>query len=230
MKQNLLRKVLSSACLTLLIGATWSSQAFATNYYQSRTYKVTVTNVSRGVQFTPILAATHNSSVGYFELGQAPSNAIGALAEGGDVQPLKDILDSLTNQVSATTVTEGLLQPGASVEFEITASFRTRYLSMAAMLLPTNDSMMALDTVALPSWGSRTYHAKGYDAGSEENDELCANIPGPACGGDGKFVSVDDGGEGYVHISGGIHGEADLSRKAYDWRNPVAAVTVKRVR
>lgn len=79
---------------------------------------------------------------------------------------------------------------------------------MAAMILPTNDSFVALDSVALPLWGSRTYYAKSYDAGSENNDELCASIPGPQCGGDGEFTAVD--GEGFVYISNGMHGIGDL--------------------
>jgi len=33
--------------------------------------------------------------------------------------------------------------------------------------------------------------------------------------------------EGFVHISRGISGEADLLASDYDWRNPVARVTVR---
>ena len=68
----------------------------------------------------------------------------------------------------------------------------------------------------------------GYDAGSELNDELCLNIPGPVCGGAGG--SPEAGGEGYVHISGGISGKADLAAATYDWRNPTAKIVIKRVR
>jgi hypothetical protein len=80
--------------------------------------------------------------------------------------------------------------------------------------------------MALPSRGSVSYTALGLDAGSEYNDELCAHIPGPQCGGAG--LSAEDG-EGYVHVHPGTHGMADLSRASYDWRNPVAVVTVTRI-
>jgi hypothetical protein len=68
--------------------------------------------------------------------------------------------------------------------------------------------------------------ALAYDAGSEMNDELCSNIPGPQCGGAPFSMGL---AEGYVHISRGISGEGDLAASAYDWRNPVARVSVSRM-
>jgi len=76
---------------------------------------------------------------------------------------------------------------------------------------------------------SITYFSPVYDAGSEPNDENCDNIPRPVCGGIGG--SPDEGGEGYVHIHSGIHGtDGDLDAATYDWRNPAAKITIKRVR
>ena len=93
------------------------------------------------------------------------------------------------------------------------------------MLLPTNDTFVGLDAVRLPLRGKATFYANAYDAGSEPNDELCVNIPGPTCGGIG--ISAEEGGEGYVFPSPGIHGEGDLSVAQYNWQGPVAKVTVK---
>ena len=74
-----------------------------------------------------------------------------------------------------------------------------------------------------------------YDAGTEYNDQDCANIPGPRCGGAGFDPVPAEGDEGYVHISNGFH-ELDaepiveiLGPHVYDWRNPVAVITVTRV-
>ena len=69
--------------------------------------------------------------------------------------------------------------------------------------------------------------APGYDGGSEINDELCANIPGPHCGG---AAFSDDDGEGYVHIHPGIFGVGDLQASEYDWKNPIAKITVRRIK
>ena len=47
-----------------------------------------ITNVTRGQQFTPILAATHTPSVSLFQLGQPASSELATLAEEGNVAPL----------------------------------------------------------------------------------------------------------------------------------------------
>lgn len=222
-------KILFSLVSVVLISVVMSSQAQAKNFRGHKNFRVTITNISSGVQFTQILAATHRSNIAFFELGQKPSNELATIAEGGNIEPLKTLLDSLPAQVAATAQTDGLLNPGQSATIEISTSGRAHFLSLVAMLLPTNDSMVALDSVPLPVWGKRTYYAKGYDAGSEINDELCDSIPGPTCGpSGGEFVEGD--GEGYVHISSGIHGIGELKPSDYDWKNPVAKVMVERMR
>ena len=97
------------------------------------------------------------------------------------------------------------------------------------MMLPTNDGFIGLNSVLAPRRGTLVYLSPGYDAGSEPNDELCLNIPGPTCGGEGSSPLNDPANEGYVHINRGIHGIGDLSASVYDWRNPVAKITISRV-
>jgi hypothetical protein len=41
---------------------------------------------------------------------------------------------------------------------------------------------------------------------------------------------MNDGDENYVHVHRGTHGIADLEAHVYDWRNPVARITVTKVR
>ena len=192
-------------------------------------YRVTIVNATAANQLTPVLAAVHSPSVGLFEIGEPASEELATLAESGDTGPLEGLLGALDAVSSATTTggpTNGLTSAGETVEFEIEASPYRDVLSLAAMILPTNDAFVALDSVRLPRHGSRTWYALGHDAGSEADDELCRNIPGPTCGEDGG----GDEGEGFVHVSGGIHGVGDLPEEIYDWRNPVAVVTVTRVR
>lgn len=204
----------------------------STAYNHARTYSVTITNVTKAIQFTPILAATHRSSIRYFELGSPASDGLALLAEGGATDPIAEELGA-TGKVFDTANsadvlgTPPLLFPGQTVTLQITANKKHSRLSLAAMLLPTNDSFVAVDSLKLPLFGSKTVYAIGYDAGSELNDELCANIPGPTCGGAGP--SPAEGGEGFVHVANGIHGNGDLDRGVYDWRNPVAKVVVKRL-
>ena len=101
------------------------------------------------------------------------------------------------------------------------------------MLIPTNDAFLAVDAADLPARREELALAvPAYDSGTEPNDETCASIPGPffvECGGPGGG-GAPAGGEGYVHVHTGIHGIGDLDASARDWRNPVARVTVRRVR
>lgn len=203
----------------------FSSAAFAGGWGHQPVYEVSITNITKGQKFTPILGASHNHYANIFELGAPASAELATLAEAGNVAPLKELLDA-SSEVQATTMTAGLLDPGATVTFTLPASRWKNRLSFAAMLVPTNDTFVSLNGVSLPKWGSKTAYAKAYDAGSELNDESCLNVPGPACGGMGD--SVEDG-EGFVHISAGIHGEGDLSAAAYDWRDVVAKVVITRI-
>lgn len=65
-----------------------------------------------------------------------------------------------------------------------------------------------------------------FVAGTEENNELCSHIPGPAC--DGTSGNQQAGpGERYVHIHPGFHGiGGQLTADGYDWRSPVAEVLI----
>ncbi|MFK7994836.1 MAG: spondin domain-containing protein [Granulosicoccus sp.] len=217
--------------ITLLAGAMilgTSAMAQASNYHREFRFSVTITNITKAVQFTPIAAATHNRGIALFELGEAASTPLADVAESGDTTALIAELNN-SNAVAGVASTEGLLQPGASTTFEITTARRNNLFSMAAMLLPTNDTFVALNSVQLPRRGSRTYLAEAYDAGSEPNDEICANIPGPFCGGEGRSLD-DSNAEGFVHIANGIHGIANVPEQTYDWRSAVAEVTITRLR
>lgn len=214
-----MKKTAITLISTLLVSA--SALAEST----SRIYEVTITNLTAGQAFTPIIATTHDSSIALFEPGQPASDEIEMLAEGGDTMPLQDLLATAPDAVHHTVTTDGLLGPGESVTFEIYASFRHNRLSLAAMLLPTHDTFVALNSFNLP-YRRGTTTAVAYDAGTEVNDELCVNIPGPFCG--GAPYSEEDG-EGYVFVANGIHGIGDLDPAMFDWRNAVAGVSMRRI-
>ena len=171
---------------------------------------------------------THRQRDSLFQLGEPASAELEALAEGGATGPLTD---AVVNVAEDVITVDGLLGPGESVTATIRARGSRRFLSMAAMLLPTNDTFVGVDTLRLPRKGSTIYFARAYDAGTEANDQLCANIPGPLCGGE-AISEPADGDEGFVHVSNGFHslGGDALAPEAYDWRNPVARVVVRRLR
>ena len=193
------------------------------------TYHVTITNLTNAVIFTPILVASQRRAVPIFELGAPASEEITAIAEGGDISLLKATLEADPHVVDAQD-SGGPLMPGASVTVIVSAKHGAKRISLASMMLPTNDGFIALDSVKAPRHGSKTYFSPGYDGGTEPNDEWCMHIPGPICSGAGPSPGENPDDEGYVHIHRGIHGVGDLNSSVYDWRNPVAKITVTRVK
>ena len=194
-------------------------------------FEVTVTNLTRGQQFTPILVATHKAGVRLFNLGTAASPQLRTLAEEGNVGPMTALL--LANPNVREVVNSGaLLNPGQSVTQPVSTRGGFDNVSVAAMLIPTNDAFFAVNDVEGPNGNdSITLFSPAYDAGTERNDELCASIPGPnfiECAGPGGG-GAPGGGEGYVHIHAGIHGVGNLNPALRDWRNPVARITIRRL-
>lgn len=197
------------------------------------TYEVTVTNLTKGQIFSPPVALSHGSSYNLFELGQPSSEGLAALAEDGMTMPLVD--EALaTGYVFDAQAAAGPVMPGQSTTFTVTTSPKYNHISVAGMLVITNDAFFAVRNIRLNAFpfkngfsGSQTHRAEAYDAGSEANTEACSDIPGPPCGNPG--VRVTDGAEGYVYISPGINGQGDVAPANYDWRSVVAEVSVRRV-
>ena len=183
------------AALAVMASVSTAANAQSLN----RTYEVSVTKVMKASAVTPILATTHSSAISLFELGQESSPELADLAESGAIGPLDEVLNG------------GLLTAGDTSTFNVKAYGWIRLFSMAAMVLPTNDSFAALDGVRLPRSRNQsvTYYARAYDAGSETNDD----------------------GEGFVHIANGVHGiSGEISPAVYSWDGPVAEVTITRIR
>ncbi|MCP5162223.1 MAG: spondin domain-containing protein [Hahellaceae bacterium] len=214
--------ILSSAAL--LSAPTWAEGGH--HFGKEATYEVTLTNLTPGQPIAPLMVTTHRSGRSFFQAGEAPSEELAMLAEAGNGLPMAEKLREMP-YFSAAEVGSGGTRPGLSSTVTITGHVRD-HLSLGAMLGNTNDAFVALSDVDLPKRGETlTYLAPAYDAGSETNDEFCASVPGPACG--GEALSPQDSGEGFVTIHNGIHGIGGLDAALYDWRNPVAKVVIKRV-
>ena len=206
-----------------IIGA--SAVAFSSDD-GARDFDVTVTNLTRGQQFTPILVASHEEGVNIFDLGVSASGPLATLAETGNTAPLTALLMA-TPGVKEVVTMGPLLDPGASRTITINGGGKFKHVSVASMLISTNDGFFALNGVKGLTGKTGTFFSPAYDAGSEVNDELCSSIPGPffgECGGPGG--GAPGGGEGYVHIHAGMHGIGDMDASERDWRNPVAKITI----
>jgi hypothetical protein len=191
-------------------------------------YEVKITNVTPAQAFTPQLVVTHEQGTHLFVLGDAAGAELEALAEGGATGPLAG---TVANEAYDIQTSAGLLMPGDTTTLILVAHPKRGFLSLAAMLLPTNDTFVALDAVPLPTSGSpATYMLAAYDAGTEYNDQLCASIPGPPCFGV-PFSPASESDEGFVHVGNGFHdlGDGTLSPVTYDWGSSVAKVEVTRL-
>ncbi len=124
--------------------------AFGAQATEARwTYEVTVTNITYQQRFTPLLLATHRPEFSFFKLGQPALPELATLAEEGNIAPLLAVLEA-SPLVHATAAGNGLLDPGKSISFRIQGNPWRDRLSLAAMLIPTNDAFVALNAVALP--------------------------------------------------------------------------------
>ena len=184
-----LRLGLLAAGGAMLLGAAGAASALD--------YEVTVTNLTRGQQFTPILVATHQAGVRLFELGRPASPQLKTLAEEGNVGPLTTLL--LGNpDVRDVVNSGGLLNPGQSVTQRVSTRGGFDNVSVAAMLIPTNDAFFAVNDLEGPDeMDAVAVFSPAYDAGTERNDERCASIPGPGfieCGGPGGNAGGAPGG------------------------------------
>ena len=188
-------------------------------------YEVTVTNVTKGMTFTPIMVATTRKDDHFVQLGEAASSEVETMAETGNLGPLQMSLDAFDISNSSFLP---FLAPGESVTQLVGTTGKYRNISIAAMLVPTNDTFFAVNGVPGPRGKkTMTFTVGAYDAGTELNDELCVSLPGPGCGGDPGPISMN--GEGYVYVSNGVRGVGDLNADALDFNNPVAQITIKRI-
>jgi hypothetical protein len=193
----------------------------------SQRYAVTVTNITRGQVLSPPVVVSHRPSISLFTPGEEAGPELAQLAEDAVSDPLLALLGTLP-QVHDTNVGAGPIPPGesATVEIEVTGNFRT--LSVVGMLVTTNDGFYSTSGMVRPNGRKVALNAIAWDAGSEGNTESCDHIPGPPCG--NALVRVTDTAEGFIHVHAGIQGTGDLAPADFDWNNPVANVTFRKIR
>lgn len=220
--------------------------AFSANTFAAD-LAVKVTNLTQSIAFTPLLITAHDDSIKLFELGQPATSELQAMAEGGAIDGLVAVAES-AGATNLVNVAEGPLPAGMSA---MTDSFDTGdngYLSLVAMLLPTNDGFVGLDSWPIPTVaGTYTIWLNGYDAGTEANSELVSEtggMPGTPGIPDAPLFEHGTGGTGVtadipngtVHIHPGNIGDedetggiSDLTNNVHRWLNPVAKleITVK---
>jgi hypothetical protein len=225
---------------TLMAGITFAATALSS---QAQQLDITVTNLTQGIYYTPILIGAHNSDTSLFSTGEMASESLQMMAEGGDISGLSMMLSNESADMVENPA-EGLLAPTMSTSTTLNTTDGNMYLSLVAMMLPTNDGFVGLDSWMIPTEaGTYTMTLNAYDAGTEANDEIVngggapgvAGIPA-APGGDagtGAMGVTMNEENGYIHIHRGslgdddlAAGKSDLDNTVHRWLNPVARITV----
>jgi hypothetical protein len=195
------------------------------------TYEITVENltpatVPGGSQvFSPPVLASHSPAVRMFRVGGYASDELSRIAEDGDKSGMVTLLNGL-HEVHSVVEGDAPIFPGGSATYEIEASVFFARLSMAFMLVNTNDGFSGVDRLRLPFGHRVSYYVGAYDAGSEENTELASDIPGPCCGNPGEGTDEHR----RIREHPGILGIGDLDPSDYAWADPAAKLTITRIK
>ncbi|MEM7203435.1 MAG: spondin domain-containing protein [Planctomycetota bacterium] len=192
-------------------------------------YEVSITNLTYQQIMSPAVVATHTPDFAFWRLGSPASPELAMIAEDAVNGPMMAMLGARpeVGDVQVVAGAGGPIMPGETAKVTICAEDGRDTLSLAGMLVVTNDAFYGLNSQRLPGRGVRSFSSPAYDAGSEANTEDCAHIPGPPCG--SPMVRVTAGAEGFVHIHRGLQGVGTLDETTLDWRNPVARISVRRL-
>lgn len=169
-------KINKLACATFL--------ALAANNVGAETIEISITNLTHAQSFTPRLVIAHDASVDAFEPGVEASTPLAWLAEAGVIDDLQSadstgqnfewLLGPTDNDNTSNTWHRfgGLVPPSTTLSYPFDTMDKP-YLSILAMLIPTNDAFVGLDSIEIPTEpGTYHYMLNAYDAGTELNDEL----------------------------------------------------------
>lgn len=196
------------------------------------TYRVTVTNLTENQTLTPAVVATHDRSFRLFRIAEPPSNGLQQLAENGAVPVLVDELTADSRVADVAVTDGGPIAPGQSASTLITTTGDATRISVAAMLICTNDGFASVIGVQLSRTSAEiTRYGRAYDAGTEINTQSFIDLVPPCSGtGVGTGMSNPDLAENStVHNHQGITETGDLSPATHGWQNPVIKVTIERV-
>jgi hypothetical protein len=214
-----LKRILIGTLALALLGLPAVPQS-ASAQAGTKTYQVTVTNITNSMQgLSPLVIATHPASARAWQMGQPASAGFELLAEEG-------MTGALAGEVRAgatDVVTTGAhLLPGDAITVTITARDGD-VLSAATMLIQTNDGFTGLDSAPLADGSTDTM---AYDAGTEDNTEAKADVPGPPFGGMNAGPATNP--KGVVAAHEGIAGRGDVTPE-FDWTGPVARFTIRAI-
>lgn len=210
---------------------------------------IQVQNLTHGSYFTPLVIGLHDGKTKLFSVGMPSSMPLAKLAEGGSIDDVAaDMMAAGADVIKNPAA--GLLAPGKTAMGMVSTKTANTYITVAAMILPSNDGFVAANNILVPTAkGEYVYMLNAYDSGTEANDEKRgsgalgqAGFPVPPASGVDTMSGMGGTGvmgataEGFVHIHRGVLGDdnatggkSDINAMTQRWLNPVArlVITVK---
>jgi hypothetical protein len=197
-------------------------------WQQSRTYRVTVQNVTAGNGVSPPLVIAHLNSYRLFQVGVPATPGIAALAETGATDALQNELSQQRNVRAVAKAEGGPIPAGQKRVIEITLPRGSRSadlkLNVVAMIGRSNDSFVSTSNgidLSRCDNGAISVELSNFDSGSEENTGNVADF-----GSGGHPVAQ---AEGLVSYDRGLNPRGDAPNLAA-WGSTAAVVTVERIR
>lgn len=209
--------------------------------------EISLLNLTHGQPQSPAGIVVHKMGYSAFASGQAASEAIERLAEGGAAQPLLDEAEKDTTNVVKTYIGPSPVAPGAARTFTLTldadkvTTTKGLYLTGLTMLVNTNDAFTGVNAVKLGEMAvgdSKSWYGPVWDSGTEANSEAAGTIPGPAdssTAADKGFKAERDDINNVVVIHSGVISKDDglstsILTQAHRFDQPAIAVSVKRIK
>jgi hypothetical protein len=179
-------------------------------------YDVKVENLTYQQIFSPPVFVSHDSSYRLYRVRHFASTELMLIAENGDNSKAAERA-MYSRRVFDVKTAPGPIFPGDSVTATLRSPRRAR-LSLAGMLVVTNDGFFGVDSVRLRGMNTQVYLLKSLDAGTEADNEMAAYVPG--LGG-----MLRDPTHQRIHAHPGIKGTANID-SSYGWTGPVARLTI----
>ena len=200
-------------------------------------FDVTVSNLTNAQPLSPIAVIAHQSGYAVFAIGSASSVGLEELAEGGDNTAL--IAEADADAMVVGSVSGGApIGPAGSetVTVEVLESDLTGLrISIVTMLVNTNDAFTSLNTAveSMAVGDVLSFYGVAYDAGTEADTEMAADMPGPAGGGTGFDAVRDDQADLVAMYSGVVSQDDGLASsdltEQHRFDNPVARFRITRI-
>ena len=200
-------------------------------------FDVSVDNLTNAQPLSPVAVIGHLDGYTVFVIGDAATVGLEDMAEGGDNTALLAEADADANVMVSASGAAPIGPAGSeTVSIEVLESdVANLKISVATMLVNTNDAFSALDAMDVSSLAvgdSIMVELVAYDAGTEADTEAAGDIPGPAGGGEGFNMARSDAADRVAMHAGVVSQDdgfvtSDLTEQ-HRFDNPVMRVRIAR--